>query len=85
MWLLTLGPGKARQEEFLREAARWRRYHEAMVYLSSRCEPKLNKSHNLQTVRDLKLESPVCMNLEAYKRSVSAPPRLEEVSIVSDE
>ncbi|KPK90041.1 MAG: hypothetical protein AMJ88_16740 [Anaerolineae bacterium SM23_ 63] len=85
MWLLTLGPGKARQEEFLREVERWRHYNEARAYLSHRCEPNLNVFQNLQTVPDLKLGNAVGMNLEAYKQSVSAPPRFEEVSVGSDE
>lgn len=85
MWLGTIGPGKARQGEFLREAESWRRYVEALAYLSSRSMPNPNVSHNLQAASDLKLGSVVSMNLEPYKQSVSAPPQFEEVSVGSDE
>jgi len=85
MWLLTLGPGKARQDEFLREAERWRRYVEAKSYLSSRSKPKPNKSHNLQVNPDLKLGSAVCLNLESYKESLSIPHQFEEVGVTSDD
>ena len=85
MWLLTIGPGKARQDGFLREAARWRRYVEARAYLSSRNNPKPNNSRNLQVTSDLELGSSVCMNLESYKQSLPVPRQYEEVSVASDE
>ena len=85
MWLGTLGPGKARQGEFLREAERWRRYIEALTNLSSLNEPKPNRVHNFPIASEVKLENAVCMNLESYNRSISAPPQLEELSIASDE
>jgi hypothetical protein len=85
MWLLTLGPGKARQGEFLREAESWRRYVKALAYLSSRSEPKPDTFRNLQVISDSKLGSAVCMDLESYKQSLSTPHQFEEVSVASDE
>ena len=85
MWLGTLGPGRARQDEFLREAESWRRHVEALAYLSSRSESKPNMSRNLQVASDKKLGSAACMNLESYKQSLSVPHQLEEVSVASDE
>jgi hypothetical protein len=85
MWLLTLGPGKARQGEFLREADRWRRYVEAKAYLSARSEPKLTMSRNPQSAPEINIETAVCVNLEAYKQSLSVPHQFEEVSIASDD
>jgi hypothetical protein len=85
MWLLTLGPGKARQGEFLRDAEKWRRYIEAKAYLSSRNESKLTLSPDPQSASELNVESAVCVNIESYNQALPIPHQFEEVSVVSDE
>lgn len=85
MWLLTLGPGKARQGEFLREAEKWRRYIEAKALITSRSESKLTLSPNPQSASDIDMESAVCVNLESYNQPISIPHQFEEVSVVSDD
>jgi hypothetical protein len=85
MWLLTLGPGKARQGEFLREAEKWRRYVEAKAYLTARSEPEQELSHGPQSTDEIKLESAIRVDLDAYNQSLSVPHQFEEVSVVSDD
>jgi hypothetical protein len=85
MWLGTLGPGKARQGEFLREAERWRRYIEALAHLSSLNEPESNRVQDFPVATEQKQRDEVYMNLESYNRSISIPSQLEELSIASDE
>ena len=85
MWILTLGQGKARQSEFLREAERWHRYVEAKTYLSARSKSNKNSSRNPQSAQEIKLESAICVDFESYNQCLSVPHQFEDVSVASDD
>jgi hypothetical protein len=85
MWLLTLGPAKARQAEFLREAERWQRSQEAKAYLSTRDNLDTGSLDGEPLASDINLGSAIPVNIEPYSQSLSKHQALEEVRIVSEE